>query len=64
MVTQFNIQTDEVFTVSNPTDYRFGKTFKCLGFRADKWGIVFAVCEWLEERGYKSSYIFYAGDFA
>ncbi len=61
---KFNIQTNEVFTVENKGDYRHGRTYKVLGFMADKFGMVYAVCEWLGERGYKSSHIFYAEDFA
>jgi len=55
---------NQVFTVQNPGDYRFGRTYKVIGFQADKFGKVFAVCDWLEEKGTKSSHIFYAEDFA
>lgn len=60
---KFNIQTNEVFTVENKGDYRYGRTYQVIGFTADKFGLVYAVCNWLEEKGYKSSHIFYAEDF-
>jgi|GEM_PF-4180173 len=40
-----------------------GKTYLVKGFNADKWGVRYAVCDWLEEIGRKSSHIFYASDF-
>jgi hypothetical protein len=64
MITKFNVIANQTFTVQNPADYRFGRTYKVLGFQADKFGCVYAVCEWLGETGTKSSHIFYAEDFA
>lgn len=61
---KFNVTTGQTFKVENRADYRFGRTYKVKGFKADKWGLVYAVCEWLEELGTKSSHIFYAEDFA
>ncbi|HQU83932.1 MAG TPA: hypothetical protein PKY59_12430 [Pyrinomonadaceae bacterium] len=61
---KFNITANQIFTVENKLDWRFGKTFVVIGFQADKFGKVFAVCEDLSEKGYKSSYIFFAEDFA
>jgi len=62
MVTKFNVQAGSQFTVSNPGDYRYKRTYVVIGFQADKFGGIFAVCEWLEERGCKSSHIFFASD--
>lgn len=63
-MTKFNVMANQIFTVQNKLDWRFGRTYKVLGFDADKSGVIYAVCEWLEEKGYKSSHIFYAEDFA
>jgi len=64
MIAKFNVTTDQIFKIENRADYRFGRTYKVIGFDADRNGIVYAVCEWVEETGYKSSHIFYAEDFA
>jgi hypothetical protein len=61
---KFNVRANDKFTVLNAGDWRFGRTYKVIGFMADKFGKVFAVCEWLQEKGFKSSHIFYAEDFA
>lgn len=50
------------FTVTNPGDYRFGRTYRITGFSADKGGLRYAICEWIEEQGFKSSPIFYVYD--
>jgi hypothetical protein len=63
MIAKFNVTANQTFKIENRADYRFGRTYKVIGFQADKFGVVFAVCEWIEERGYKSSHIFYAEDF-
>ena len=63
-MTKFNVKTDEMFTVTNQADYRHGRTYKVVGFDADKFGCLYVVCEWLEEKGFKSSHIFYSEDFA
>jgi hypothetical protein len=52
------------FTVTNPADYRNGRTFQIVGFNADKGGSRYAVCEDVNEKGYKSSYIFYVADLS
>lgn len=64
LLAKFNVKADETFKVENQADYRNGRTYKVIGFQVDKFGIVYAVCEWLEEKGFKSSHIFYAEDFA
>ena len=64
MVTKFKIQTGETFVVGNIADYSYGRSYTVIGFDADKFGKVYAVCEWNEERGFKSSHIFYSEDFA
>lgn len=61
---KFNVMANQIFTVENKLDWRFGRTFQVIGFQADKFGKVYAVCEDLNEHGYKSSYIFFAEDFA
>lgn len=40
-----------------------GRTYRVLGFNADKRGARYARCEWIEERGTKSSHYFYNSDF-
>ena len=63
-MTKFNVQTGSKFTVSNPADYRYKRSYTVIGFQADKFGGVFCVCEWNEEKGsIKSSHIFFASDF-
>lgn len=52
------------FQVQNSGDYRYGRTYRITGFDADRFGVRFIVCEWMEEKGYKSSHIFYPGDLA
>lgn len=47
----------------NQTFTKNGRNYKVLGFSADKFGVRYAVCEWLEEKGIKSSHYFYASDF-
>lgn len=64
MIAKFNIQSGQTFTVENANDWRFGRKYKVVGFDCDKNGLVYAVCEWTQEKGYKSSHIFYAEDFA
>jgi hypothetical protein len=51
------------FTIENKNDWRTGRTYKVTGFNADKLGNKFAICEWIEEIGFKSSHIFYQEDF-
>ena len=47
----------------NTTFIKNGRTYKVLGFNADKNGNRYVRCEWLEESGTKSSHYFYASDF-
>jgi hypothetical protein len=47
----------------NATFTKNGRTYKVIGFNADKWGNRYVICDWLEERGVKSSHFFYASDF-
>ena len=51
-----------IFTVTNHAHHYFGRTFEVIGFNADKGGMRYAICEDINERGYKSSYIFYVYD--
>lgn len=57
-----NIFIGMTFKVENKGDYRFGRTYKVTGFDADRYGVRFIVCEWIGERGYKSSHIFYPNE--
>ena len=50
------------FKVANKGDWRFGRTYEVTGFNADRNGIQFIICEWKEEKGYKSSHIFYPNE--
>lgn len=59
-----NISIGLTFMVQNKADWRFGRTYQVTGFDADRFGVRFIVCEWKEEKGYKSSHIFYPQDFA
>ena len=52
----------QIFTVTNRLHHYFGRTFQIIGFNADKFGGRYAVCEDINENGYKSSYIFYTKD--
>jgi len=42
--------------------YHVGRTYVVIGFNADKFGCRYALCEWLEEKGAKSSHYIFAGD--
>lgn len=64
-MTKFNITSGTVFTVQNQAHWAFGRQFECIGFDADKSGVIYAVCEDTNDKStIKSSYIFYAAEFA
>ena len=52
----------QIFTVTNKLHHFFGRIFKIIGFNVDKCGGRFVICEDIEEKGYKSSYIFYPNE--
>lgn len=48
----------QVFTVTNRLHHYFGRTFEVVGTWIDKFGGKFVVCEDVNEKGYKSNYLF------
>lgn len=57
-----NLRKGQILRINK--SFHAGRTYRVIGFSANKFGARFAICDWLEEKGYKSSHIIYASDLS